>query len=256
MDTDNTRLRQLGYHQDLEGRWVHPDLSAWLLDPVLLLETEPAQVDAFHDPATWADIREPARPLMEADLARAVNQAELIWNGWLGHWQSPSGLQLPQPDLERLGGEALSALEQQRLAWLAEHSRRRLAGCAGMGAMILWLGVGWAIAGSVTVWLLGMAVIAVGSWLLRPVPWPQGLDPDPPDNEHRMVAGREALGPAWHAVALLTAPVRWDSDHVVLLTLERVIAVEHLHDTFTPEVFLRILHALEPIDESAPQEPG
>ncbi len=249
MDAQTTRLRALGYHQDLQERWIHPDLDLWLMDPAMLLEIDTDQVDAFHDPVVWADLRPPSRPLMDAELGRAVVQAGLTWDGWMGHWSSPSGLQLTQPDVEALGAEALPELETRRLAWLAEHSRRRLAGCTGMAVMILWLGVGWAIAGSVTVWLLGMAVIAVASWLFRPVQWPSDLDPDPPDNEARLTAGREALGPPWYPVAMLTAPILWDSDHVHLLTLGRTIAVDALHERFSPDVFLRILHCLEPIDD-------
>lgn len=253
MDDPTTRLRALGYHQDLQDRWVHPVLNLWLMDPALMLELPVDQVDAFHDEAVWAQVREPARPLMDAELSRAVNQADLTWQGWVGHWSSPSGLQLTQADIEHLGVETLSTLEQRRLAWLDEHGRRRFAGCTGMAVMILWLGVGWAIAGSVTVWLIGMAIIAVASWLTRPVPWPPELDPDPPPNEAILDLGRETMGPDWHGVALLTAPIPWDGDQLHLLTLARTISVTSLHEHFTPDVFLRMLHALEPIDDADPE---
>ena len=253
MDDPTTRLRALGYHKDLQDRWIHEVLQVWLMDPALLLELEPTQVEAFHDPEVWVQVRAPARPLMDADLHRAVTQADLSWNGWLGQWSSPSGLQLTQQDVEELGVETLSTLEQRRLTWLAEHGRRRFAGCTGMGVMILWLGVGWAIAGSITVWRLGMAVIAVASWLLRPVPWPEELDPEPPSTEERLTTGRELLGPEWHGVALLTAPIPWDGGAVHMLSLDRTITVSRLHEHFTPDVFLRILHALEPTDEFTPE---
>jgi hypothetical protein len=253
MNELHTRLRGLGYHQDLQGRWVHGGLALWLMDPDLLLQLPPEEVSAFHDSAIWADLRPAPRPLMEADLSRVINDLEMTWNGWLATWISPSSLQLTQADLTELGPQGLASLETQRLEWLEEHGRRRFAGCAGMGAMILWLGVGWAIAGSVTVWLIGMAVIAVGSWLMRPVPWPAELDPDPPNVEEALTVGREMLGPDWQQTSLLTSPIPVDTDHVHFLRLERTIAVDALLAHFTPGGFMRILHAVEPLDETEPE---
>ncbi len=249
MEDPTTRLRALGYHQDLQERWVHGRLGVWLMDPALLLGLDPDEVTAFHDEHFWADLQPAPRPLMDAELSRAINQAELSWNGWLGNWSSPSGLTLTLQDVEDLGPEGLQTLENQRLEWLAEHSRRRMAGCAGMGLMITWLGIGWAIAGSVTVWLLGMALIAIGSWLTRPSPWPSELDPEGPDPEVALKEGQAMLGEAWHSVALLIAPIPVDTDHVHFLVLERTIALAALHEHFTPGGFMRILHAVEPLEE-------
>lgn len=252
MDETTTRLRQLGYHQDLDGRWLHGALGVWLVDPEQLLALPREPVEAFHDEALWPALRPAPRPLMDAGLSHAAIQAELVWDGWLGTWSSPSGLVLGQPDLARLGAEGIAALETARSAWLAEHGRRRVAGCTGMAVMIAWLGAGWMLAGSVTVWLIGMAVIAVGSWLTRPVPWPAELNPEPPDTRALFDAASDRLGEAWHAVVRLTAPILADADHLHLLGLDRSIAIDTLLARFTPDDFLRILHTLEVLDEDEP----
>ncbi len=247
MDTHTTTLRSLGYHRDGRDEWIHAGLQVRLVDPELLFSVEPGQVESFHDERLWSDVRPRPRPLMEAELGRAVVELELDWNGWLESWLSPSGLHLAQRDLESLGEERLRDIETRRRAWLKEHAQRRLAGCAGMAAMIVWMGVGWLL--GTTLWILGMALIAVGSWLMRPVPWPAEINPDGPDPEEALERGRQMLGPEWDGVARIVAPVPIDRGHVRLLNLERTISVEVMQERFTPEGFVHILHALVPLDE-------
>jgi len=247
MDDHTTTLRSLGYHQDTGDRWVHAGLQVRLVDPALMFSVEPSQVEAFHDDGLWSDLRPPPRPLMDAELGRVVVELELDWNGWLGTWLSPSGLHMTQRELEDLGAEALSELESQRLVWLEEHRRRRFAGCLGMGAMVLWLGAGWLL--GTTLWLLGMAAIAVWSWMMRPQRWPPELNPEGPDPEAAVEEGRQMLGPEWAGVASIVAPIPVDTDHVHLLNLERTISLDAMSQHFTPEGFMRILNALVPLDE-------
>ncbi len=172
-------MRRFGYVLDPHDRWVHPRFGLECQDVKALLAC--AKLETFHDDATWADRIEPRqRPPLSPDVNRSVQRWGLIWDGWMGAFETGNGDIYVTPDeLEALGGDGFDAVMDYTTSWYDKHAMRTVGGCAGMGVMLLWLVLGW-MAGTVA-WLLGMATIAVVTWFVRPRGrpsdlWGEGID--------------------------------------------------------------------------------
>ena len=246
---DQERLRALGY-VNLHDRWVNASLRIWTPTPSRLLACDDEQLDAFHAPETWSDIRAPQRPHLPPDLTRAARELELRWFGWLDAWFFPSGAGISARELEQLGADGLRGLTERIAEFHRDNDTKKRAGCVGLAMMFFWLVAGWQW-GS-TAWLLGMATIAVGSWLFRPMRatpelWGGVREVTAQDALRR---GRDLLGEEWSEVAYITAAIPAEEGHLHLMNLEQNISIANLRGLFTPNGIKEILHNLVPIDEA------
>ncbi len=243
-------LRRYGYAQDPEDRWVHRDFGMECQDPEALLALPEALLQRFHDPSTWADeLRPVERPPLPAELQRLVRDHELLWDGWLEAFEAPSGnVYVTVEDMDRLGADQLSQVLGRIDTFYDARSVRLMGSCLGMAIMLIWLATGWML--DVPAWLVGMAVIAVGTWLIRPRRMPEamwaGIDQE--IWEHAVDEAREMVGEDWDEVALSTGALPVDEEHVHLSVLQRTIALEQLW-SFEVEPFTRILGTLSPIED-------
>ena len=165
-----------------------------------------------------------------------------------GSWYLPSGAGVRHADLLALGAAPFGAILDGLDTWQEKNQLRKSCGCLGMALMVTWLFSGWHW-GSVT-WLLGMALIAAGTWLGRPLPFPDALweGIDEFDIQEALAPAREALGPAWKEVAELTGAVLLDKEELYLMNLDRSMRVESLLEHFEPDSFLNLLHLLHPLE--------
>ena len=250
MDPDHQRLRALGYLLDEENRWIHPWLGAWLPAPEKLLALPQEQLETFHSDTHWLNRQEPPRPALEPDLLALVGTRKLHWYGWLEVWYLPSGAGVRHEDLKSLGADRMRSLLDGLDEWQERNQLRKSCGCLGMALMVIWLFTGWQW-GSVT-WLLGMALIAVGTWLGRPLPFPEGLweGIEEFDIQQALLPAREALGPAWEEVAELTGALLLEEEELYLMNLDRSVRVDSLMEHFEPDNFLHLLHLLIPLENS------
>jgi hypothetical protein len=242
-------LRRFGYAQDAEDRWVHRDFGLECQDPAALLALPEALLLRFHDPLSWADHLRPAeRPALPAALQRLVREHELIWDGWLEAFEAPGGnVYVSVEEMERLGAERLDEVLSRIEVFYDRRAMRLLGSCSGMGIMVLWLAGGWLV--GVPGWLIGMAIIAVGTWLLRPRRMPEsmwaGIDQEV--WERAVDEAREMVGEDWDDLALATGAVPVDEEHVHLTVVGRTIALETLW-TFDAEQLNEVLSTLAPIE--------
>jgi len=245
MDAD--RLRALGYVLDSEDRWVHPSLRLEAQDPHALLACDPDELERFHDGSLWEEVDPKPRPRLDSDLAGRVVRLDLNWDGWLGAWELQDGVYAGHEDLLAMG-ETLERTLSGLRAWQTRHDRRLLGSCLGMAVMLLWVFFGWL--SGLPIWLGGFAVIAVLTWLVRPVKRPDALfgslevDMIP----KALAKGRDALGEGWEEIADAVAAIPLDSEHVRLAVLERNVAIQRLKAAFQPDGLAQILHALAPAE--------
>ena len=246
---DFRALRQYGYAQDAQDRWVHPDFGLECQSPEELLKLDQDLLERFHAPLTWADqLRPIERPPLPADLQRLVREHELLWDGWLEAFEAPGGnVYITTLDMERLGAEQLNLVLLRIEAFQDKRALRVVGSCLGMAVMLVWLAAGWLL--GVPAWLIGMAVIAVATWLIRPKRMPEGMwaGIDQEIWEHAVDEARDMLGEDWDELALATGALPIDEEHVHLSVLRRSIALETLWG-FETEGFSRVLACLAPIE--------
>jgi hypothetical protein len=153
-------------------------------------------------------------------------------------------------ELERIGPAGLNKLVERYMSFHKENHRRKQIGCFGVCVMFFWLVGGWQW--GTDVWLLGMAAIAVGSWLFRPIMEPPDLwgDVTEVNTQEFLERGAEMLGEGWKDFAKAAAAIAIDSDHIHMMSLDRTISVDALKRHFSPEGIMKILHWMVPIDES------
>lgn len=244
-------LRRFGYLLDREDRWVHPRFGLECQDPEALLACDPEELERFHDDSVWADeIKPRARPTMDADLGRAVREHELEWDGWLEAFETGNGdVYISMDELEALGAEGFVQVMDDATSWYDRHAMRTIGGCAGLGVMVVWLALGW-LAGTVW-WLLGMAAIAVVTWVGRPRPRPKDLwgPIDPARFEHALERAAEQVSEEWESVLLRCGALPVGDTHLRLNVLRRTIRSDVLMSTFTPDGLGTILLTLAPVED-------
>ncbi len=240
-------MRALGYVLDSEDRWVHPSLKLEAQDPQELLACDPDELERFHDGSLWEKVEPKPRPPLDSELAGRVVRLELNWDGWLGAWELQDGVYAGHDDLLAMGETLETTLSGLR-TWQHGHDRRLLGSCMGMGVMLLWLVFGWLF--GLSIWLGGVAIIAIVTWLMKPIKRPDALfgslevDMIP----KALAAGRDALGDGWEEIADAVAAIPLDAEHVRLAVLERNVAIQRLKASFEPDGLARILHALAPAE--------
>jgi len=246
---DGELMRSLGYIVDTDDRWIHPGIGVWVPQPHSLAECERSELDAFHDREIWANLDKPDQPYLSPDVGRAAREHQMQWYGWLDVWFFPNGAGLMTEELERIGPTGLNSLVERYTTFHKENHRRKQIGCFGVCTMFFWLVGGWQW--GTDVWLLGMAAIAVGSWLFRPIMEPPDLwgEVTEVNTQEFLERGAAMLGEGWADFARATATIPIDSDHVHMMNLDRTIAVDALKRNFTPEGILKILHWMVPIDD-------
>lgn len=225
---ETSRLEALGYRRGEDGQWAHEALGLRLVDPDHLLAQPQEALAPLHDPGRWAlDLPEP-RPPEDPALAEAIERCGLIWEPWPGAWQTPDGALLTHAELAALGPAALHGIADQQAAWRREQEVRNRGGCLGLGAMTLWLLVGWSL--GTWIWLAGMAVIAGVSWRYRPLK----ARPDPfegvegIDLEALMDRAAAQLPPGWQDLPVLTPVLPAADGHVYLPQLWAAIRADSL----------------------------
>lgn len=247
---DTGLMRELGYIVNTDDRWIHPWLKMWVTNPQSLAQCDRDQLEAFHSEDTWAPLEKPQQPYLSPDLGRAVREHKLQWFGWMDVWFLPNGAGILTDELERIGAHGLNELISRYMSFHQENHRRKQAGCVGMFAMFFWLVGGWQWGSEV--WLLGMALIAVGSWLFRPIMEPPDLwgEVHEVNTQEAMEQGALMLGEEWKEFARATAVIPLDSDHIHMMNLDRCISVEKLQRHFSPEGILSILKWMVPVDDT------
>lgn len=250
---DQELMRALGYVVDTDDRWMHPGIGVWVPQPQALADCDRAELEAFHDREIWAKIEKPKAPYLSPDVGRSVREHEMQWFGWLDVWFFPNGAGLMTEELERIGPTGLKALVDRYTNFHQANHRRKQIGCFGVCTMFFWLVAGWQWGDDV--WLLGMAAIAVGSWLFRPIMEPPDLwgEVTEVNTQEYLERGAAMLGEEWASFARATAAIPLDSDHIHMMNLDRNISVDALHRHFSPEGILKILHWMVPIDDTLRQ---
>ena len=242
-------LRRFGYLLDRQDRWVHPRFGLECQDPEALIAC--SEVEAFHDAEVWADEVQPRqRPSLEPELARVVRDYELEWDGWLEAFETGNGdVYVTLEELEDMGAAGFREVMEQATGWYDKHAMRTLGGCLGLGVMLLWLALGW-MAGTVW-WLLGMAAIAVVTWLVRPRSRPRSLwgPIDPARFEKALEEATGRLGDEWEPVLLRCGALPAGPEHLRLNVIRRTIRTDVLRRTFSPDGLAAILLTLAPVED-------
>jgi len=245
---DEARLRALGY-MNLHDRWVHPALRLWTPNPSSLLKCDKRQLDRFHDRDTWVDIPAPDKPFLSPEVGRVVRELQLTWFGWLNAWFFKSGVGILTEEIESLGGDGLKQMVSRFENFHKENQTRKQVGCFGLAFMFFWLVGGWQWGSNA--WLLGMATIAVGTWLFRPIAETPDLwgEINEVTAQDALKRGRELLGEEWSEFAYATAAIPIDEEHLHLMNIEKSIAISSIRSHFTPDGVSRILKWLVPVED-------
>ncbi|HJN75036.1 MAG TPA: hypothetical protein QGF58_14000 [Myxococcota bacterium] len=244
-------LRRFGYLLDREDRWVHPIFGLKCEDPEALLACDPEQLEDFHADRVWADgVQARARPAMAPEISTLVRDYELEWDGWLEAFETGNGdVYVTLEELEDMGPEGFREVMNGATAWYDRHAMRTVGGCAGLGVMVLWLALGWLT--GVVWWLLGMAAIAVVTWMIRPRPRPKTLwgPIDPARFESALEEATERVDEEWEDVLLRCGALPAGDDHIRLVVIRRTIRTDVLVSTFDPDTLAAILHTLAPVED-------
>ena len=245
---DEARLRALGY-MNLHDRWVHPSLRLWTPDPKSLLKCDKEQLEVFHNSETWVEFSAPDKPFLSPDVGRVVRELQLTWFGWLDAWFFKSGVGIRTNEIESLGGDGLKQMVARFESFHKENQTRKQVGCFGLALMFFWLVGGWQWGPNA--WLVGMAAIAVGSWLFRPIAETPDLwgEINEVTAQDALLKGRQLLGEEWREFAYATAAIPIDKEHLHLMNIEKNIAISSVRRHFTPDGITLILKWLVPIED-------
>lgn len=209
-----------------------------------------SEVEVFHDESVWVDLSPRPRPSMDPEIARVVRDHELEWDGWLEAFETGNGdVYVTLAELQDLGPEGFDALMEGATGWYDRHAMRTLGGCLGLGVMFAWLAAGW-LAGTVW-WLLGMAAIAVVTWMIRPRSRPGDLWGPIDTGRFGKALERAAEGfdEAWEPVLLRCGALPVGEEHLRLNVLRRSVRAETLRERFTPDGLAAILLTLAPVED-------